>query len=216
MKPAEIEQLDWSKGNGLLPAIIQDVSSGAVLMTAYVNREALALMLERRLVVLYSRTRQRLWIKGESSGNYITVDQVVADCDLDAILVRARPTGSVCHTGAPTCFQNANSLKKKSHGIDFLLSLEEIVSDRVAQASPESYTARLTARGTKRIAQKIGEEAIEVALSSEGPEDELLGEAADLLFHLIILLRTRNLSLSDVAKTLELRHGEQETSHLGR
>jgi phosphoribosyl-ATP pyrophosphohydrolase/phosphoribosyl-AMP cyclohydrolase len=203
----DIENLAWEKGQGLLPAIIQDVGTGAVLMTGYVNREALELMFERREVVLYSRSRQRLWVKGETSGNKITVERVVVDCDHDALLVLGRPTGPVCHTGASTCFEGAAS---NAAEIAFLRSLERIVADRMAAPRPGSYTASLATAGLRRIAQKVAEEGLEVALAANASEAELRSEAADLLFHLVVLLKTRGLGLAEVTSVLESRHAERQ------
>ena len=198
----DIEQLAWDKGQGLLPALIQHADSGIVLMTGYVNREALALMLERREVVLFSRTRQRLWIKGETSGNRIAVERVVPDCDRDALLVLGRPAGPVCHTGAASCFPEAEPAVGK---LAFLTELENIVTERLIDARPESYTAGLAAQGLRRIAQKVGEEAVEVALAASATKEELVSETADLLFHVMLLLRARGLELADVARALRAR-----------
>jgi phosphoribosyl-AMP cyclohydrolase / phosphoribosyl-ATP pyrophosphohydrolase len=208
MTPDEIDTLDWDKGDGLLPAIVQDSSSRAVLMTGYVNREALSLMLQRRQLVLYSRTRKTIWIKGETSGNYVIVEHVGTDCDSDALLVRANPIGPVCHTGAPSCFQREMPFSAATDGLTFYATLQHIVTERLSEPKPESYTARLAARGMKRIAQKVAEEAVEVALCSEGAEQELLSESADLVFHLIVLLRSRGLGLEDVGSVLKVRHAE--------
>jgi phosphoribosyl-AMP cyclohydrolase / phosphoribosyl-ATP pyrophosphohydrolase len=212
MTPAEIEQLAWDKGGGLLPVIVQDSSSNAVLMTGFVNREALSLMLERRQLVLYSRTRQRLWVKGETSGNFVIVEDVTTDCDSDALLVRANPVGPVCHTGAQSCFHRSMPAPEATHGLSFYETLHQIVTERLLDPKPESYTSRLAARGVKRIAQKVAEEAVEVALCADGPEQELLSESADLLFHLIVLLKTRGLGLEDVGSVLRLRHAEQPSA----
>ena len=205
-------ELAWDKGQGLLPAIVQHADSGTVLMTGYVNREALALMLERREVVLYSRSRGRLWLKGETSGHRIAVERVVHDCDQDALLVLGRPDGPVCHTGAAACFPDAQPAVAS---LAFLTELERIVAARLVAPRSGSYTAALMAGGVRRIAQKVGEEAIEVALAANGTPEELVSEAADLLFHLIVLLKARDLELSHVARALRVRHeerrGEEET-----
>src|ERR1700722_4409317 len=206
MTPGDIEKLNWSKGNGLLPVIIQDAASASVLMTGFVNREALTLMLELRQVVLYSRTRKRIWVKGEASGNYIQVEQIATDCDSDAVLVSGTPAGPVCHTGAATCFADKRPAVSQRSPVAFLTELEQIVSERLSAGSPESYTARLAAGGLRRIAQKVGEEALEVALAVEAPKPDLLGESADLIFHLIVLLKIRGLSMADVAHVLSIRH----------
>jgi phosphoribosyl-ATP pyrophosphohydrolase/phosphoribosyl-AMP cyclohydrolase len=199
-------ELAWDKGQGLLPAIVQHADSGTVLMTGCVNREALALMLERREVVLYSRSRGRLWLKGETSGHRIAVERVVHDCDQDALLVLGRPNGPVCHTGAAACFPDA---EPAAASLAFLTELERIVAARLVAPRSGSYTAALMAGGVRRIGQKVGEEAIEVALAAGGAREELVSEAADLLFHLMVLLKARGLELSDVARALRVRHEER-------
>lgn len=203
MTAEEIEGLDWGKGNGLLPAIIQDAGTGVVLMTGYVNKEALALMNDRREVVLWSRTRQRLWLKGEISGNRIAVERIVADCDRDAVLVLGRASGPSCHTGAVSCFEQA---APEVASLAFIATLEQVVSERLTTPRAGSYTAELLASGLRRIAQKVGEEALEVALAASAPTNELISESADLLFHLVVLLRARGLGFKDVASALESRH----------
>ena len=203
------DELAWDKGQGLLPAIVQHADTGTVLMTGYVNREALALMLERRELVLYSRSRGRLWVKGETSGNRIAVERIVPDCDLDALLVLGRPSGPVCHTGATGCFAEAEPRAAK---LAFLAQLESIVAARLGTPKPGSYTAALAAEGPRRIAQKVGEEGVEVALAAGGPVEELVSEAADLLFHLVVLLKSRGLELSDVARALRVRHEAREAA----
>jgi len=201
-----IEALAWAKGQGLLPVIIQHAESGVVLMTGYVDREALREMLGRGEVVLYSRTRQRLWVKGETSGHRISVERIVADCDQDALLVLGRPSGPACHTGAASCFKDAGPA---AAGLAFLAQLERIVAERSTRPREGSYTAGLLAQGTRRIAQKVGEEALEVALAASGTREELVAESADLLFHLMVLLRYRDIELKDVAQMLEVRHCER-------
>jgi phosphoribosyl-AMP cyclohydrolase / phosphoribosyl-ATP pyrophosphohydrolase len=202
MTREDIQGLNWEKGHGLLPAIVQHSSTGTVLMTGYVNKEALHLMLERRQVVLYSRTRQRLWIKGETSGNHIRLERIVPDCDRDALLVLALPSGPVCHTGAQTCFPGA---QPGSAGIAFLADLERTIAERMALPVPGSYTASLVAGGVRRVAQKVGEEAVEVVLATTGTQEELVSESADLIFHLIVLLKSRGIGLADIAQLLESR-----------
>ena len=204
------DDLAWAKGQGLLPAIIQHADSGTVLMTGYVNREALALMLERREVVLYSRSRGRLWVKGETSGQRIAVERIVPDCDRDALLVLGRPVGPVCHTGAAGCFAEAEPAAAK---LAFLAELESIVAKRLLEPRPGSYTAALAAEGTRRIAQKVGEEAVEVALAASESQEELLSETADLLYHLMVLLKARGLALADIARALHSRHEERESGY---
>jgi phosphoribosyl-AMP cyclohydrolase / phosphoribosyl-ATP pyrophosphohydrolase len=209
MTPEEITGLDWAKGNGLLPAIIQDASTGLVLMTGYVNKDALIAMQERQEVVLWSRTRQCLWLKGETSGNRIAVEKIEADCDRDAVLVLGRPRGPVCHTGSASCFPTA---APDAAALAFLATLEQVVATRLNAPLASSYTSQLVAGGLRRIAQKVGEEAVEVALAASAPEDELVSESADLLFHLIVLLRSRNLGLPDVARVLKSRHSGRHSA----
>ncbi len=210
MQPLDIDKLDWSKTGGLVPAIVQHALTGAVLMLGYMNREALRETLARQRVVFYSRTRRRLWEKGETSGHRLDVASVSADCDGDTLLVRALPTGPVCHTGTPTCFANQPATAAESLG--FLAELQGIIAQRIADQPEGSYTARLCAAGPARIAQKIGEEGVEVALAAAAEDDaRTVEESADLLYHLLLLLKSRNLSLADVARTLAERHAAERT-----
>ena len=205
MNLADVEQLDWAKGDGLLPAVVQDARSGAVLMVGFMNRDALRTTLAEKRVTFWSRTRQRLWTKGETSGNWIEADSVTMDCDRDTLLVLGRPAGPVCHTGAPDCFPGHPTTVATD--LAFLDRLEGIISARIADAPESSYTAKLHARGPQRIAQKVGEEGLEVALAAVGGDDsQVVGESADLVFHLLLLLRSRGLSLRDVVRELEQRH----------
>ena len=199
------ERIDWSKNAGLVPAIVQDADDGRVLMLGYMNREALQATLERGRVVFYSRSRQSLWEKGESSGHYLELCAVRLDCDADTVLVRARPAGPVCHTGTATCFGD----EPAAAPLSFLLELQRIIAQRIAANPAGSYTARLHASGVRRIAQKVGEEGLEVALAGclEG-DAALLGECADLLYHLLVLLRSRSLSLELVVDALRERHSK--------
>jgi phosphoribosyl-ATP pyrophosphohydrolase/phosphoribosyl-AMP cyclohydrolase len=202
---ADIDSLDWKKAGGLLPAIIQDAGSEAVLMLGYMNREALQETLARRRVVFFSRTRDKLWEKGETSGNTLDLVSVTTDCDSDALLVRVRPHGPTCHRNTTTCFGDGEP--PRAQGLGFLAQLEEVIASRIAQNPEGSYTAKLYAQGIKRMAQKVGEEGVEVALAAQaGDNPELVSEAADLLFHLALLLRARNLSLDVVGTELASRH----------
>jgi phosphoribosyl-ATP pyrophosphohydrolase/phosphoribosyl-AMP cyclohydrolase len=202
---SDIDQLDWSKGDGLLPAVVQDADSEAVLMLAFMNREALQETLNRGRVVFYSRTRQKLWEKGETSGNTLQLVSVQADCDRDSLLVRAHAMGPTCHRNTPTCF--GDGALPRSEGLGFLAQLESVIADRIAQNPEGSYTAKLYSQGIKRMAQKVGEEGVEVALAAQsGDNADLVGEAADLVFHLALLLRARDLSLDAVAAELSARH----------
>jgi phosphoribosyl-AMP cyclohydrolase / phosphoribosyl-ATP pyrophosphohydrolase len=199
---ADICTLDFDKTGGLLPAIVQHAESGAVLMLGYMNHEALRETLTRRRVVFFSRSRQRLWEKGETSGHTLSLIHVRADCDRDTLLVSALPAGPVCHTGAATCFGD-----DAPRGLAFLGALEAIIAQRIAERPEGSYTARLYSQGPKRIAQKVGEEGLEVALAAVAEsDDKLIAESADLIYHLLLLLKSRGLSLGRVAAELEARH----------
>lgn len=201
-----LAQLDWSKGDGLLPAVVQDASTRAVLMLGYMNREALEHTQSTGRVTFYSRSKQRLWTKGETSNHFLNVVSITPDCDNDTLLVLAHPQGPVCHTGTDTCFGNVT----ERDDFAFLAHLERVLSDRIAQQPEGSYTTKLWAAGTKRIAQKVGEEGVEVALAATaGDTKEVVSEAADLLFHLMLLLRKRELALQDVVDELERRHTPQ-------
>ncbi|WP_282296261.1 bifunctional phosphoribosyl-AMP cyclohydrolase/phosphoribosyl-ATP diphosphatase HisIE [Stenotrophomonas sp. PS02289] len=194
-----LEQLDWSKGDGLLPVVVQDADTLAVLMLGYANAESLAATLASGQMTFYSRSKQRLWTKGESSGNVLTVLAVRVDCDNDTLLVTARPAGPTCHTGAESCFDKAPG--------NFLGRLDALVQQREQQRPEKSYTTSLFDHGIRRIAQKVGEEGVETALAGVVQDDAaLLGESADLLFHLIVLLRARGLSLDDAVAVLQERH----------
>lgn len=198
-----LEPLDWSKGDGLLPAVIQDPTTRAVLMLGYMNREALEHTQRTGRVTFYSRSKQRLWTKGETSGHFLDLISIAADCDHDTLLVLAKPNGPVCHTGTDTCFGNTAARSDFA----FLAQLERVIAERITQQPEGSYSAKLWAAGTKRIAQKVGEEGVEVALAATaGDGKELVSEAADLLFHLTLLLKKRELSLQDVVSELERRH----------
>lgn len=205
MTESEIDGLAWAKGDGLLPAVVQDAGSATVLMVGFMNREALRATLASGRVTFWSRTRQRLWMKGETSGNVLEVASVTVDCDSDTLLVLARPAGPVCHTGAAHCFPGAPAAA--ASGLGFLARLQDIIAARIAAAPDGSYTARLHAQGATRIAQKVGEEGLEVALASVTADDAaVIGESADLLYHLLLLLRSRGLALQDVVRELEARH----------
>jgi phosphoribosyl-AMP cyclohydrolase / phosphoribosyl-ATP pyrophosphohydrolase len=205
IRAADVPMLDFGKSGGLLPAIVQDATSGAVLMLGYMNAPALEETLARKQVVFFSRSRQRLWMKGETSGAILDLAGVFADCDRDALLVTARPRAAVCHRGTRTCFGETALTEAESHS--FLHTLESVVEERVSSGKPDSYTARLFAKGTAQLAQKVGEEALEVALASLAETDErVIGESADLLFHLLVLLRGRGLKLDQVLDELRRRH----------
>lgn len=189
-----------------MPAIVQDADTQQVLMLGYMNAEALQRTLDTKRVTFFSRSKDRLWVKGESSGHFLDVVDVTADCDADALLVRARPNGPTCHRGTCSCFGEGGA-----SGAGFLAELERTVGQRIAAGGEKSYTARLVAEGVKRIAQKVGEEGVETALAATaGTNEELAGEAADLLFHLIVLLRAKGLSLGDAVRVLEQRHAAKK------
>lgn len=198
-------ELDWSKGDGLLPAIAQDANTGRVLMLGFVNREALETTLRTRRVTFYSRSRQRLWTKGETSGHYLDLVEHAVDCDGDTLLFLATPNGPTCHTGTQSCF--GDELQPESADFAFLTRLEAVIAQRLAERPEGSYTAKLWAQGPTRIAQKVGEEGVEVALAAVTRDDkDLVSEAADLLFHLTLLLKSRNLKLAQVVTELAQRH----------
>jgi phosphoribosyl-AMP cyclohydrolase / phosphoribosyl-ATP pyrophosphohydrolase len=202
---ADIARLDFAKGGGLLPAVVQHAGTGSVLMVGFMNSDAVRATLERGRVVFFSRSKQRLWEKGETSGHHLVLADIVSDCDADTLLVTAWPQGPVCHTGTRTCF--GDQPLSAAESLAFLAQLERIVDQRIRERPEGSYTARLFAEGAGRLAQKVGEEGLEVALAAVSQSDErLIGEAADLLFHLLVLLRSRNLALTRVVAELEMRH----------
>jgi phosphoribosyl-ATP pyrophosphohydrolase/phosphoribosyl-AMP cyclohydrolase len=200
-----VSALDWSKGDGLLPAIVQDAVTGRVLMLGYMNRESLEETLARGRVVFFSRSRGGRWLKGETSGHFLNLVEVVTDCDADALLVLANPVGPTCHKGTVSCFAEAPPTAGENAA--FLGQLEQIVAKRIAEQPEGSYTARLFDQGVGRIAQKVGEEGVETALAAVSRDEKaLVGESADLLYHLLVLLKARNLSLADVIGELRSRH----------
>jgi phosphoribosyl-AMP cyclohydrolase / phosphoribosyl-ATP pyrophosphohydrolase len=196
------EKLDFSKSNGLIPAIIQDDLTRKVLMLGYMNEESLRITRETGLVTFFSRTRDVLWTKGETSGNSLRVKKIIADCDRDTLLIMARPDGPVCHDGPDTCFNEINQTD-----LAFLDFLQDLIKDRKHTMPDGSYTAKLFRKGTAKIAQKVGEEAVELVIESmRSDEEAFLNESADLLYHLIVLLVDRGWTLQDVAKVLASRH----------
>ena len=196
------QQLDWDKGDGLLPAIIQHADDGRVLMLGYMNRESLARTLETGQITFYSRSKQRLWTKGESSGNLLGLIEAKTDCDRDTLLIQARPEGPTCHLGTDTCFGNTHA-----PAVGFLARLERTIIERAQTGDTKSYTARLLSEGVARCAQKVGEEGVEVALAAVGGQPEKLNsEAADLLYHLLVCLQAAGSDLGQVMAELEARH----------
>ena len=204
MTPAQISALDWSKGDGLLPAVIQDASSGKVLMLGYMNAEALQTTLDQKRVTFFSRSKNRLWTKGETSGHFLELVAIAPDCDNDTLLITARPHGPTCHTGTESCF---GEVETQVDALAFLSRLESVIAQRIAEKPEGSYTARIWAQGPTKMAQKVGEEGVEVALAAVAQSnDRLISESADLLFHLALLVKSRNLSLADVVAELSERH----------
>jgi phosphoribosyl-ATP pyrophosphohydrolase/phosphoribosyl-AMP cyclohydrolase len=207
-----LQTLDWDKGNGLLPAIVQDATSGAVLMLGYMNREALAATLASGRVTFWSRGKRRLWTKGETSGHFLELKQIAADCDGDTLLIMAKATGPACHKGTLTCWGETPPVSAAQQTA-FLGSLEKVIAQRIATRPPGSYTAGLLAQGTRRIAQKVGEEGLELALAGVAQSDsEIIGEAADLLYHMLLLLKVKDLSVSQVIVELERRHSDRRSA----
>lgn len=194
-------QIDFSKySDGLVPAIVQDDVTGKVLMLGFMNEEALKKTQEIRRVTFYSRSKKRLWTKGEESGNFLELKSIVPDCDNDTLLIKAHPLGPVCHTGADTCFNEINQP-------DFLDTLQEVIKSRQKEMSDSSYTASLFKKGINAIAQKVGEEAVEIVIEAKDNNNErFLSEAADLLFHYLILLQAKGISLNEVKELLRQRH----------
>ena len=195
-------ELDWAKSDGLIPAIIQDVATRQVLMLGYMNTEALEQTIETGKVHFYSRSKQRLWKKGETSGNTFKLVEISRDCDSDALLVEVKPKGPACHEGTVSCFGD-----DPGPGLGFLAHLRAIIKKRRKEKPKNSYVGDLLARAPKKPAQKVGEEGVEVAMAAVSEsKSELAGEAADLIFHLMVLLESRDLSLDDVVAVLRKRH----------
>lgn len=200
--------LAWERMGGFLPAVVQDADSGEVRMLGYMNRDALAATIADGFVTFFSRSRQRLWRKGETSGNRLALVDIAVDCDGDALLVIARPTGPTCHKGTTSCFGD-----RRAPGTGFLTELEHILADRAAADPGESYTARLVQAGLKRVAQKVGEEGVEIALAATaGEREEVVSEAADLIYHLTLLLQLRDLGWTDVVDELRRRHARSSAT----
>ncbi|CAL1520091.1 bifunctional phosphoribosyl-AMP cyclohydrolase/phosphoribosyl-ATP diphosphatase HisIE [Chitinophaga sp. MM2321] len=195
-------QIDFQKSaDGLVPAIIQDPATNKVLMLGYMNQEALDKTLAEKKVTFFSRSKNRLWTKGEESGNFLLLQDIKIDCDHDTLLIKANPVGPVCHTGADTCWDEQNVSN------DFLAKLESVITDRKNNPSEKSYTSQLFARGINKMAQKVGEEAVEVVIEAKDNNDNLfLNESADLLFHYLILLQAKGFQLADVIAVLKERH----------
>ena len=197
----DIKKIDFAKGNGLVPAVVQDVDTGKVLMLGYMNEEALEKTIRDDKVTFFSRSKRRLWRKGERSGNYLHLIDIRVDCDHDTLLVMARPRGPVCHTGTDTCWAETN------RHVNFLGYLERTINSRKGADPQESYTAHLFARGLNKVAQKVGEEAVELIIEAKDDNEKLfLNEAADLMYHYLVLLAAKGYHLEDVVRVLEQRH----------
>jgi phosphoribosyl-ATP pyrophosphohydrolase/phosphoribosyl-AMP cyclohydrolase len=200
-----LDALDWDKSQGLLPAIVQDHEDGAVLMLGYMNREALAATQASGRVTFFSRSKRRLWTKGETSGHFLEVRAIAADCDGDTLLILAHPCGPVCHRGTLSCF-GEDAPRSAAQPYGFLGALTRTIRQRVETRPPHSYTAKLLEEGPRRIAQKVGEEGLELALASVAQDDTaVIAEAADLLYHVTLLLETKGLSLAQVVDELAAR-----------
>lgn len=192
--------IDFEKTGGLVPVIVQHATTLQVLMLGYMNKEAFEKTKKEGKVTFYSRSKNRLWTKGEESKNYLMVDEILVDCDNDTLLVKAFPQGPTCHTGSTSCF-------KEETARGFLYELEKVIEGRIAESSESSYTSRLFNRGVNKVAQKVGEEAVELVIESKDDNIDLFtNEAADLLYHFLILLKTKNLKLEDIEKILVERH----------
>jgi phosphoribosyl-AMP cyclohydrolase / phosphoribosyl-ATP pyrophosphohydrolase len=197
-------ELDFTKLNGLVPAVVQDAQTDKVLMVAFMNKAALEKTIVSGQVTFYSRTKSRLWTKGETSGNYLDVVSLHPDCDRDTLLIKVNPKGPVCHTGADTCFNEINE-----DPVKFITYLERIISERKDQSAERSYTASLFKKGINKIAQKVGEEAVELVIESKDDNPELfVGEAADLLFHYLILLEAKEIPFKKIIEELKNRHSQ--------
>ena len=194
-------EINYKKyADGLVPAIVQDAKTQKVLMLGFMNREAFEKTKGINLVTFFSRSRQKLWTKGETSGNFLDVKEVLIDCDKDTILIKANPAGAVCHTGADTCFD------EKNEGENFLFELEKIIRQRKIEPKKDSYTSRLFAKGTNKIAQKVGEEAVELIIEAKDNDAESFkNEAADLFYHLLVLFAEKDVELKDILETLKKR-----------
>ena len=194
--------MNFEKLNGLVPAVVQDAVTDKVLMVGFMNEEALEKTKKTKLVTFYSRTKERLWTKGEESGNYLHLVDIIEDCDEDTLLIKATPVGPVCHTGADTCFNEKNAI-----GTNFLTKLQDLIEQRNIDLPEGSYTTKLFKKGINKIAQKVGEEAVELIIEAKDTNDELfLNEAADLLYHSMVMFTAKGFRVEDVVRILEERH----------
>jgi len=200
----DISKLDFDKMGGLIPAIVSDNSNEAVLMLGFMNKEALVKTLETGLVTFFSRTKNRLWTKGETSGSYLKLISITEDCDNDSLLVKAVPEGNTCHTGSYSCF-----FSEKPASINFLSDLFRLIKDRKEKLPEGSYTTKLFKSGTNRIIQKVGEEAIETVIAAKNRDkNEVINETSDLLYHIFVMLAEQEIEFSDIVKNLEKRHSK--------
>ncbi len=196
----DVSKLDFKKTSGLIPCVVQDSTTLKVIMLGYMNEEALQKTLAEKKLTFFSRTKQRLWTKGETSGNYLNLNEGIVDCDQDTLLFKVNPKGPSCHTGADTCFNEKN----ESMGVEFL---EAIIQERKKNPKENSYTNQLLNSGINKVAQKVGEEAVELVIEAKDNNRELfIGEAADLMYHYLVLLAAKDTSLQDVVKVLRQRH----------
>lgn len=201
MNQVNIDEIDFEKEGGLVPAVVQNATSGRVLMLGYMNHEALKQTLLSGKVTFFSRSKGRLWVKGETSGNFLMLKDISLDCDRDAVLIMADPVGPTCHRGCESCFNEAEP------ALNFISELERIITAHSKMSPEESYTAKLFAAGTKRIAQKVGEEGLETALAATvHNRQETIDETSDLMYHLLVLLQKEGLTLADIAQNLKKRH----------
>jgi len=195
-----MEQIDFSKGNGLVPVVIQDNNTLQVLMVGYMNEEALKKTTREKRVTFFSRSKNRLWTKGETSGNYLQVVEILSDCDNDSILIKADAAGPTCHTGSSSCFAEETAK-------GFIYKLENVINQRIDNNEGESYTNKLYKKGINKVAQKVGEEAVELVIEAKDDNIDLFkNEAADLLYHLLILLKTKGVNLQSIEEVLKERH----------
>jgi len=199
-----INELAWQKMDNMIPAIIQHAATGAVLMQGYMSQESLAATLDSGKATFFSRSKQALWVKGETSGNFLNVKQILTDCDQDSLLIACTPIGPSCHLGTESCFPEQKLTQQ-----NFLSQLEQVIDSRRNDDPKESYTAHLFSRGTTKMAQKVGEEGVEVALAAVAEtKEDLLGECADLFYHTLVLLADQNIDLSEVMAVLQKRHNK--------
>ena len=205
-----MKELDFAKMGGLIPAIVQDDLTGRVLMLGYMNREAYQKTLDTGLVTFFSRSRQQLWTKGETSGNLLHLKSIAVDCDGDALLVKAHPDGPVCHTGTDTCWGETNT----SSPLQFLSALQDFIERRHEEMPEGSYTTSLFRDGLNRMAQKVGEEALEAVIeATNGTNERLVYECSDMFYHLIVLLTSKGLRIEDIARELQVRHDPNWQKH---